>query len=68
MFRNIVLFAHKNGQKKSGVEKTPYILQKFIENDSKQDLSDKRGNIYGFHTYCFPFLWFNFLYFALYEI
>ena len=46
MFKNIVLFAHKNGQMKSGVEKTPFALRKYIRNNSKVITTKIEDNLY----------------------
>ena len=46
MFKNIVLFAHKNGQMKSGVEKTPFALRKYIRNNSKVLTTKITDNLY----------------------
>ena len=44
MFKNIILFSHKAGQRLNGVEKTPLILKDLIRNDLKitnTQISDK---------------------------
>ena len=46
MFKNIVLFSHKNGQMKSGVEKTPFILRTYIRNNSKVLTTKIEDNLY----------------------
>ena len=57
MFKNIVLFAHKEGQKKIGVEKTPAIFKSFItKNDSikstmnYQNLYKNINNLYNINS------------------
>ena len=53
MFKNIILFAHKAGQKKHGVDKTPYFIKSLInqnnnifETKTSNDLFKNLNNLY----------------------